>query len=1231
LPQRPPRPAYVREGQALGVARLNQALVAVVLVLGFLLASFAVRNTDFWMSLATGRALFQGEYRPWTGQDPFSYTAEGTYWVNHAWVFDLAVYKVYEVLGAPALVVLKGLLVAALAWVLLQIRRPGEDAWLPAACTGLALVALSPRLLLQPVVVSYLFLALTLWLLHRSARDEDAPAVPGAGRRLDALWLLPPLFVLWVNMDQWFLLGLLAVALFLLGELLQRLVPFGAGEPRPAGGRARLRRLALVLAVSVAACLVNPHLHRAFALPPELSPAQPTPLLAQDREFRFYFISPLTQDYWQNPNIGRNLAGLAFYPLVLLGLVSFGLNRGGWRWWRALLWLGFFLLAAYRWHAVAFFAVVAGPITALNFQDVAARRRAAPTGAEPREDGGRAWVAAVKVAVVLAVLLLALKLGTRTTFYTDKLAKLGWPEPPVVFLLFVGFVVGAVCYGLGPTLAYFDRVFTNWSLGGRVLTLLAGALLLVCAWPGWLAAALRRPESGAAREPESARRVAWAVEPDPSLRRLAEWIGKARQTGKLDRGFATQPQVASYCAWYCPEERGFFDHRFGQFAESAATYLGVRDTLTGAEPDAGPAGGASTGRERQRRDCFRRYHINHVIVGANDPARAWQWSRALEEDPGEWTLLYLDGHNTVFGWKDPDREDAPDPWAALAYRPTRRAFGPPSEVEQAPEQGPHDPVRVPAWATYVVAPPRRDLSGDEALLHLLRFETASSRWRDDTGRAWEAVNAARVVSGVAPNAGSVGGPALLAYRACLAGFFLPADSAPADRPPSQMAEQLAAADQGAFAFWRDDGPPAQAMLALRAARRAVAANPQDAQAYIRLEQAYSDLRYKTQERGWCRELPELALLRHIQMVTALERALTIQPDLAGPHLELADLYRQCHTPQNPEWGYIDLELKHLRAALGQIQRAGPQPGESQEEFDERVKRLDRQATDLQKTVQKHLNQFEVSSSSMRVLQKAAKALSLGLAEQALNALLESDVLEFGQQGAQLQFQLLLTCGRVEEARQLLTDDLKDNLGTAVVGLGTPVSAYEWYRTLLAAADGSYADADQQLQKLVEEKDPRTVLAARLQSLKGKDHANDSDAAFASRYVGEALMETPQEKPVAWLAVNHILRLTELQALFSFGGELQQQAQLLALRGLLAVEAGKTDEAEALFRQAMGISLPPARCAPYLSVLGAGSPLGAAALTVPGILEGAGPVIDFRGRPVVVTYVRVMEQVAAGKE
>src|SRR5437667_10233972 len=123
-PPLPPEKQTSPEQLAAEIARQDRALVAVVLALAFLLASVAVRNSDFWMHLASGRLIANGEYR--FGVDPFSYTST-SYWANHAWLYDLILYGLASAAGGPeseeggiVLVVIKALLVTGLGWVMLR-------------------------------------------------------------------------------------------------------------------------------------------------------------------------------------------------------------------------------------------------------------------------------------------------------------------------------------------------------------------------------------------------------------------------------------------------------------------------------------------------------------------------------------------------------------------------------------------------------------------------------------------------------------------------------------------------------------------------------------------------------------------------------------------------------------------------------------------------------------------------------------------------------------------------------------------------------------------------------------------------------------------------------------------------------------------------------------------------------------------------------------------------------
>ncbi len=327
------------------------------------------------MHLAVGRAFTEGDYHP--GDAIFANVPAGTSWVNHAWLFDLLLHGLYQIGADVSVVVVKALGLAALAGFLIAIRRRGPGLLLPTVSATGAVLAVSPRFEVAPLSVSFVLLAVTLYLLL-------GPAPPAARR----LWLLPPLFALWANLDAWFILGPFLVLLLLIGEAVQSRL---AAEAKP-----RLRKLGLVLGIGLAACLVNPYLFGVFELPTELgyllAPVLPGGLTADGQAVRTVleqqrvvfstFSTPFSETYAQG--IGRNAAGVAFYVLFALSLGSFVLTglylKGQGAFGRGvslpllLLWLPFAVLAALQIRMIAFFAVVAAPVTVLNLQDVLAHR-----------------------------------------------------------------------------------------------------------------------------------------------------------------------------------------------------------------------------------------------------------------------------------------------------------------------------------------------------------------------------------------------------------------------------------------------------------------------------------------------------------------------------------------------------------------------------------------------------------------------------------------------------------------------------------------------------------------------------------------------------------------------------------------------------------------------------------------------------------------------------------------
>lgn len=331
---------------------LHAILVVELVALAALLAALPIRNSTFWVHLAAGRQLVE---RPADfGAEPFLHTSATDRWVNPNWLFDVLSYGLYSAVGGVGLGALKSAAAALLAVVLLLAGRAGRGWWLPVGGAALALLAMGHRLWWEPWFFSVLGVGLVVLLLERNTAgkvDEPAPVA--------RWWPLPVLCAVWANLDGWFFLGPLAIGCYWIGGLLAR------------GGSAR-RVPVWVPITSLLAGLLTPNVHRAFEPPAELTFRWLQPELSQHPLFRDLVLSPLSPAYYES-GFALTWPGLAYAVLVVLGLLSFVLNRDERSWGRFLFWFALFVLSLCQARNVPFFAAAAGPMLARNFFEYAAR------------------------------------------------------------------------------------------------------------------------------------------------------------------------------------------------------------------------------------------------------------------------------------------------------------------------------------------------------------------------------------------------------------------------------------------------------------------------------------------------------------------------------------------------------------------------------------------------------------------------------------------------------------------------------------------------------------------------------------------------------------------------------------------------------------------------------------------------------------------------------------------
>ncbi|MCX6353535.1 MAG: tetratricopeptide repeat protein [Candidatus Aureabacteria bacterium] len=223
----------------------------------FCLAVTQILGLDIWWHLAVGKYLLRT--RAFPSRDVFSFT--GGAWDNKEWLFGILVYLIHRVGGVNLLTLAKAALFTATFVVLmvLSVRR-SSNRYISLCIVLLAAFACRFRLSFRPELVSFLFIALLLLFLDAYLRGKRMP-----------LCFFPLIMLLWVNIHPLAFLGLAILLIYIVGDLVSRLLREQADKNgwRVLGG-GEFSLLLLIFAASCIAFICNPISVHRFLSPYEL-------------------------------------------------------------------------------------------------------------------------------------------------------------------------------------------------------------------------------------------------------------------------------------------------------------------------------------------------------------------------------------------------------------------------------------------------------------------------------------------------------------------------------------------------------------------------------------------------------------------------------------------------------------------------------------------------------------------------------------------------------------------------------------------------------------------------------------------------------------------------------------------------------------------------------------------------------------------------------------------------
>jgi len=320
-------------------------LTLILLALVFALSRRGISDPDIWWHLHNADYLVRQHNLP--RADMYSFTVPGHAWINHEWLAELPYYFAWCALGLGGI---NAVMFAVLALIFLGLlylcyRETGHyKASIVAGWFAVFLgsVSFGPR----TILFGYAYLVLLLIVLQRFRQTGRAP-----------LWLIPPLFCLWVNTHGSWFIGLVVFSTMLGAGLFKGEWGFIATEPWT---RSQRNHLLMSWSASLGALFVNPFGARLVFYPFDLA-----------------FRQKLNIEHvaeWVSVNF-HDLRGKLVIILLIVLLVSALLRARRW----ALAELGLVLFALYSGLTYIRFlfllAVVIAPVLAKTFEFVPRYRR----------------------------------------------------------------------------------------------------------------------------------------------------------------------------------------------------------------------------------------------------------------------------------------------------------------------------------------------------------------------------------------------------------------------------------------------------------------------------------------------------------------------------------------------------------------------------------------------------------------------------------------------------------------------------------------------------------------------------------------------------------------------------------------------------------------------------------------------------------------------------------------
>jgi hypothetical protein len=241
---------------------LQRRLIQIIVLTGLLAAvaaramllKFSVLDLDIWWHLKVGDWIIEHHAFPHTGI--LSRTAANRPWAAYSWGYEVPLSRAYAWFGLVGIGIFGTLLTVAVAYaVYWMVRRLSGSFWVACILATVSCSAFLFSLMPRPVFLSMILFAVTLTLLLESHRTG----------RVQLLYWLPGVFLVWANCHIQFIYGLFVIGLFAGVHLFQHLVAqIGIAPDFALPSRLPAGKVLLVLAACGLATCFGPYTYHLY-------------------------------------------------------------------------------------------------------------------------------------------------------------------------------------------------------------------------------------------------------------------------------------------------------------------------------------------------------------------------------------------------------------------------------------------------------------------------------------------------------------------------------------------------------------------------------------------------------------------------------------------------------------------------------------------------------------------------------------------------------------------------------------------------------------------------------------------------------------------------------------------------------------------------------------------------------------------------------------------------------